>query len=359
MMFFRQLFDPISSTYTYLLADRETKDALLIDPVREQIDRDTQLLEELGFKLHYVLETHVHADHVTSAGQLRQRLGAKTVWSKHSGVECADLLVEQGDQIRVGRVVLEVRETPGHTNGCLTYVTGDRRMAFTGDALLIRGSGRTDFQQGDSHRLFHSVREQIFSLPHETIIYPAHDYHGRTASTVGEEKAFNPRLGMAKSEVEFAEMMKNLHLPYPKKIDEALPLNLRCGFGDQSAEPTPTTFWIMTRNTSGAPEVSAEWVRAEVSAGRISIVDVRDPHELGGDLPPIAVATNVPLGSLGTAAAKWDREKPLVVVCRTGARSAKAALELERLGFTRVASMAGGMAAWHEQKNKAGPECGA
>lgn len=237
-MLFRQLFDPDTSTYTYLLADRDTKEAVLIDPVREQADRDAALIEELGLTLLYTLETHVHADHVTGGGLLRQRLGSRTVVSRHGGAECADVQVDDGDVIRFGRHALEVRATPGHTDGCVTYVTSDHKMAFTGDALLIRGSGRTDFQQGDARKLYQSVHEQIFSLPDDTLLYPGHDYKGRTVSTVGEEKALNVRFA-GKSEEDFVAIMRALDLPKPRYIDEAVPANLRCGLDDAAMSETP------------------------------------------------------------------------------------------------------------------------
>jgi glyoxylase-like metal-dependent hydrolase (beta-lactamase superfamily II) len=194
-MLFQQLFDAESSTYTYLLADPHSREAVLIDPVLDQVERDVALLFELGLTLRYTLETHVHADHVTSGGVLRRRLGSQTVVSANGGAACADVLVRHGDVIRFGAKALEVRETPGHTNGDITYVTADRAMAFTGDALLIRGCGRTDFQQGDARTLYASVREQIFTLPDTTLVYPGHDYKGRTVSTVGDERLHNPRLG--------------------------------------------------------------------------------------------------------------------------------------------------------------------
>lgn len=228
-MFFRQLFEPTSSTYTYLLADLDAKEAVLIDPVKETVERDVALLSELGLKLRYVLETHVHADHVTGAGELRKRTGAQTVVSKHGGAPCADVLVDEGDSIRFGRFALEVRATPGHTDGCVSYVTDDHQRVFTGDALLIRGCGRTDFQQGDSRKLFASVHGRIFTLPESCAIYPGHDYQGRTASSVSEEKRFNPRLGGGKTEAEFVEIMQNLKLAPPKQIAVAVPANQRCG----------------------------------------------------------------------------------------------------------------------------------
>jgi sulfur dioxygenase len=228
-MLLRQLFDAETCTYTYLLADEETREAVLIDPVLEQLDRDLELVGELGLELVNVLETHVHADHVTGASLLRARTGARTVVSRDGGAPCADVLVGDGDVIRFGKHSLEVRATPGHTDGCVTYVTADQTMAFTGDALLIRGCGRTDFQQGDPRTLYRSVHGKILTLPDACAIYPAHDYKGRTRSTVGEEKALNPRLGGGKTKDEFVAIMEGLDLAYPKKIDVALPANVRCG----------------------------------------------------------------------------------------------------------------------------------
>jgi sulfur dioxygenase len=228
-MFFRQLFEAQSSTYTYLLADLDAKEAVLIDPVKETVERDLSIVNELGLTLTHVLETHVHADHVTGAGELRARTGAKSVVSKAGGAPCADVLVTDGDQIRFGRFSLEVRATPGHTDGCVSYVTDDQTRVFTGDALLIRGCGRTDFQQGDARKLYASVHDKLFSLPDACAIYPGHDYQGRTASTVFEEKAFNPRLGGGKTEGDFVEIMANLKLAPPKQIAVAVPANQRCG----------------------------------------------------------------------------------------------------------------------------------
>lgn len=239
---FRQLFEKDSSTYTYLLADvsHPQKPALLIDPVDKTVDRDLSLIYELGLNLVYAMNTHVHADHVTGTGLLKSKFpGVKSVISKASNAT-ADLLVESGDKIFVGDLFLEVRPTPGHTAGCVTYVTGDGpdqpqpRVAFTGDALLIRGCGRTDFQGGSSAELYKSVHSQIFSLPEETLVYPAHDYKGFMVSTVGEEKKYNPRL--TKDEETFKSIMENLKLAYPKMIDVAVPANMICGLQD----PCPT-----------------------------------------------------------------------------------------------------------------------
>ena len=226
---FRQLFDRETCTYTYLLADPESRDALLIDPVKELVDRDLQILTELGLKLSWCAETHVHADHITGAGLLRERTGCTTAMSRHAGAECADRLLEDGDILRVGSIALEVRETPGHTNTCVTYVLSDQSMAFTGDTIFIRGCGRTDFQKGSSATLYHSVHNHIFTLPEHCRLYPGHDYKGRTVTTVGEEMAHNPRLGGGKTLAEFEAIMDSLNLSLPQRIEEAVPANLSCG----------------------------------------------------------------------------------------------------------------------------------
>ena len=235
-MIFRQLFDPETSTYTYLLADESSRKAVLIDSVLGQIDRDVTLLSELELELCYALDTHVHADHVTASGRLRETLGCKVGVSEVSGVANADLHLRDGEIIRFGEKELEVVSTPGHTNGCLTYVCRAAGMAFTGDVLLIRGCGRTDFQQGDAAVLFASVRDRLFSLPDDTRIYPGHDYHGRMMSTVGEEKRFNLRIALDRSVDQFVEIMTGLNLAYPKQMDIAVPANLESGLGVSEAD---------------------------------------------------------------------------------------------------------------------------
>lgn len=344
-MIFRQLFDPASSTYTYLLADPVSREALIIDPVREQVERDIALIEELALTLRYALETHVHADHVTGAGLLRRRLGCRTAVSA-AGPACADVPLVDGDSIRVGSLTLEARATPGHTDTCMTYVSADRTLAFTGDALLIRGCGRTDFQQGDPRRLYRSVHDRILSLPDETLLYPGHDYRGRTVTTVAEEKAHNPRLGAGRREDEFVEIMNHLGLAPPKKMDVAVPANLECGIvADDGATlgPAPTESWApVLRTATGVPEVPARWL-AEHADG-VRVVDVRETAELTEGV--IAGAEHVPLASLLATAGGWERGAALVLVCRSGGRSGRAAIDLERAGFRRVASLAGGMAGW-------------
>ncbi|MBS2019437.1 MAG: MBL fold metallo-hydrolase [Deltaproteobacteria bacterium] len=226
-MIFRQLFDKESSTYTYLLGDPSSGEAALIDPVLEQLERDLKVVAELGLKLTVVLDTHVHADHVTAAGALRARTGARTHFSATGGPECADVLLADGDEIGLGATRIQALATPGHTNTCMSYVWGGR--VFTGDALLVRGCGRTDFQEGDAARLWRSVHEKLFTLPDDTAVYPAHDYRGHTSSSIAEEKRHNPRLGGAATEASFVELMSNLDLPPPAKIHEAVPANRACG----------------------------------------------------------------------------------------------------------------------------------
>jgi glyoxylase-like metal-dependent hydrolase (beta-lactamase superfamily II) len=224
---FRQLFDRESSTFTYLVGDETTADAALVDPVDEHFERDLALVRELGLRLVAVLETHVHADHVTAAGKLRERTGAKTYVSARGGAPCADVLVADGHRVSVGSLAIRVLETPGHTNGCVSYHVADR--VFTGDALLVRGCGRTDFQEGDAATLYRSVREKLFTLPDATLVYPAHDYRGFTSSTIGEEKKHNPRLGGSVTLEAFVATMKALDLPPPAKIHEAVSRNRACG----------------------------------------------------------------------------------------------------------------------------------
>ncbi len=348
-MLTRQLFDPETSTYTYLLADEATREAVLIDPVLEQVERDLQVLRELDLRLVWALDTHVHADHVTGLGTLRERTGCKTVLSERAGAGCPDRLVKQGDRVAFGRHALEVRETPGHTSGCVTYVTDDHRMAFTGDALLIRGCGRTDFQQGDARALYRSVHGQVFTLPDDTLVYPGHDYKGRTVSTVGEEKRWNPRLGGGRPVEEFAGIMAGLDLAYPKKIDVALPRNLHCGVPvglPASADAPEAPRWApIEASAAGVPEVTCEWLAANAHAGRL--VDVREPGEFDGELGHVPGAELVPLGAIEGVAERWDRASPLLLICRSGGRSGKAALALAARGFGKVASLRGGMLAWN------------
>lgn len=231
---FRPLLDYRTFTYTYLLADSASREAVIIDPVYEQAERDVKLVHELGLKLLYGINTHMHADHVTGTGMIKRQIPTcKSVISKHTEAK-ADVYVDNGELIKFGKFSLECRTTPGHTDSCISYVWHEKGMVFSGDTLLIRKCGRTDFQQGDPAKLYRMVHERIFCLPDHFLVYPGHDYSGQMVSTVGEEKRLNIRL--TKSEAEFVDIMNNLNLPYPKFIDEALPGNLVDGEIEKKTE---------------------------------------------------------------------------------------------------------------------------
>jgi sulfur dioxygenase len=322
-MIFRQLFDPESSTYTYLLGDPATGQAVLIDPVLEQLERDLSLVRELELRLTHVMETHVHADHITAAGLLRERTDC-TVVASERGASCANLHVRHGDEVRVGALVTRVLATPGHTDDGVSYWLGDR--VFTGDALLIRGTGRTDFQNGSAGQLHESITRVLFALPDDTLVYPAHDYQGRTVTTIGEEKRHNPRLA-GRSREEFIHLMENLHLPAPRKLDVAVPANRSCG-RLEALDLLPEHL-----DTLG-PEVRR--------------IDVREPEEFEGPLGHLPRAELVPLPSLEAASDSWPREAPLLLICRSGRRSVTAAQLLARRGFGRLYNLKGGMLAVRE-----------
>lgn len=351
MLVFRQLFDPQSSTYTYLLGDRASGAAVLIDPVFEQVRRDTALLGELGLKLIATLETHVHADHVTGAWLLKRRTGSRIMLAAASGAEGADRTLGQDDVVAFGGRRLLVRATPGHTNSCLTYVLDDHSMAFTGDCLLIRGSGRTDFQEGDAAAMYRSIHEQIFTLPDDCLLYPAHDYRGLTVTSVAEERRFNPRIGGEIGIGDFTGYMKNLRLAHPKMIDVAVPANLRCGQpeGEDSAtDPLAEPGWAPLRYSfAGVWEIDPHGL--EEHAGQVQILDVREPEEFTGPLGHIMDAVLIPLGELAERAGELARDKPVVAVCRAGGRSAQATTILTQAGFKEVANLTGGMLRWRAE----------
>ncbi|HWI36623.1 MAG TPA: MBL fold metallo-hydrolase [Burkholderiales bacterium] len=344
-MIFRQLFDPQSSTYTYLLAD--SREAVLIDPVFEQARRDAALIQELGLKLKYSLETHVHADHITGASVLKQKLGSRIAISAASGADGADLYVQPGEKIPFGRRSLEARATTGHTSGCMTYVLDDHSMAFTGDTLFIRGCGRTDFQQGDARSLYRSVRSQIFSLPDDCLIYPGHDYRGLTVTSVGEEKLYNPRLAESIGENDFVGYMTNLGLAHPKQMEIAVPANLKCGRPEKTSTLDPD--WApLTYTFGGIWEVQPHWLEEHLRD--VQVVDVREPDEFNGPLGHVPSARLVPLGTLGQRMGELDKQTPIVAVCRSGARSAQATVILGKAGFDKVANLSGGMLRWRAQR---------
>ena len=226
-MVFRQFFEPLSSTYTYLLGCEETGQAILIDPVIASMDRDLTEIQRLGLSLACTIDTHVHADHITAALELKKKVGSKIAMPSAERIPCADVQLEEGKPFQTGSILLNPLHTPGHTAGHFAYILHDK--VFTGDALLIEGCGRTDFQQGDSDALYRSVRDKLFSLPDDTLVYPAHDYKDRHVSTIAQEKKRNPRLGQDRTLEEFRQIMANLNLPYPKFIDYAVPGNKQCG----------------------------------------------------------------------------------------------------------------------------------
>ncbi len=226
-MIFRQMFEPVSSTYSYLLAIRRGGEALIIDPVLEKVDRYLQLMRDLDLKLVKAVDTHLHADHITGLGALRDRTHCITVMGEQSTVDVVSMRVADGDLLEIQGLALDVIYTPGHTDDSYSFLFGDR--VFTGDTLLIRGTGRTDFQNGDAATLYRSVHEKIFALPDDILVYPGHDYQQRRVSSVGQERARNPRLGGGKTLDEFVAIMGSLNLPRPKKIDVAVPANRECG----------------------------------------------------------------------------------------------------------------------------------
>ena len=345
MLIFRQLFDTQSSTYTYLLGDSPSREAVLIDPVFEQARRDAALLGELDLRLTCTLETHVHADHVTGAWMLKRQFGSRIGVARNGGAEGADRYLAPGDKIEFGERHLQVRATPGHTNGCLTYVLDGESMAFTGDCLLIRGSGRTDFQQGDAHALYRSVHTQILTLPQNCLLYPAHDYRGLTVTSVAEERRFNPRLGGEIGEADFAGYMENMHLPHPKQIDVAVPANLKCGQPkDGDVSLIAPTWAALTYTFAGIWEIQPQAL--EEVADKVQVLDVREPSEYVGALGHIRGAKLIPLGELAGRAGELARERPVVAVCRSGARSAQATVILQQDGFREAANLAGGMLRW-------------
>ncbi len=230
-MLFKQLFEPDSSTYTYLISCPDTGVTVLIDPVLDTVDRDLALLQQLGLKLNYTIDTHVHADHLTGALRLRELSDSRIAYPAMVEAVCVDIGLREGESFRIGNLSLQPLFTPGHTDHHHAYLidNGTQKMLFSGDALLIDACGRTDFQSGDALALYHSIHEKFFTLPEETLVYPCHDYEGRFISTIAQEKSRNPRLGQGKPEEEFVAIMENMDLPYPRKIDFAVPGNQRCG----------------------------------------------------------------------------------------------------------------------------------
>lgn len=342
LMIFRQLFDQKSSTFSYLLADRKSKDAILIDPVLEQVNRDLALINELGLTLKYTIDTHCHADHVTGAWLIKQKVGSKIACAKAIEAKNTDIALAHSDTLCFGEEALEVRTTPGHTNGCITLVSHSHKLAFTGDALLIRGCGRSDFQQGNAAQLFDSITQQIFTLPDNYAIYPAHDYSGRCASSVAEEKQYNARIGGNANKQDFVGYMNNMLLEHPKFIDIALPANLTCG--EVSYLPEQPTWAPVELTYSGVYEVSPLWVAENQT--KVTLLDVREHDEI------IEVSIDgvivIPLGELSEKLNALPINKPIVILCRSGRRSALAVSILNDSDITQAASMRGGIIKWKD-----------
>ncbi|MFM1896526.1 MAG: hypothetical protein RLZZ385_1600 [Pseudomonadota bacterium] len=346
-LLFRQLFDQTSGTYTYLLADPATREAVYIDTVFEQYQRDLSLLQELDLTLLACLETHCHADHVTAGWLLKLATGCQLLASRQAGIDALDRGLAAGDRIAFGGRHLTVIETPGHTDGCISYVLDDQAMVFTGDALLIRGCGRTDFQQGSAHKLFHSIKDRLFALPDDCVVYPAHDYVGRTASTIGEEKRLNPRVGGRANETDFVVFMENMRLPHPKKLDIAVPANQKAGRPADDQLPKQPDWAPVFTTYSGVLEVLPQWVAAHRDS--VLILDVRTPAEIDEEKIFIAGAQRIPLGELRERIAEVPADKPVLTICRSGRRSVLAYNILRDAGRERVAHINGGLLRWRDE----------
>lgn len=341
-MFFRQLFDPASSTLSYLVADDASHEAILIDPVVEQAERDVRLLREHGLMLKYTLETHVHADHVTAAQALKKATGAKTAVCRDCNARGYDVLLDDGDVILFGHEEILTIATPGHTPGSVSYLWRDR--VFTGDTLLIGGCGRTDFQNGSAEALWDSITNKLFKLDEQILVYPGHDYKGRRVSSIGEEKRFNARVA-GKTRDEFLAIMSNLGLPMPARIHEAVPSNLGAG-ADQPEVAKASEKWAALENRVAAQNVSARQLADLLRSPGVHLVDVRTPDEF--ETVRIAGAVNLPLDRLDPAALR-DRigaDAAVYCVCQTGTRSQLAAATLRSAGFTHVVHVDGGTNAW-------------
>ena len=334
-MIFRQLFDRTSSTYTYLLASRHGGEALLIDPVLEQTGRYLKLLEELDLKLVKVIDTHIHADHVSAMGRLRDATRCVTVMGAQSPADVVSMRVADNENLTIEGLALTALHTPGHTSESYSFLMQDR--VFTGDTLLIRGTGRTDFQNGDPYDQYHSIFERLLKLPDQTLVYPGHDYKGDTVSTIAEERAFNPRLNVSSAE-EYAEIMNNLNLPNPKLMDVAVPENLRLGL-----------HWDAQHRV---PSVSVETLLDVWPDLDVQLIDIREDSERIRD-GAIPGAIHLPYGQFENHCAAANgtlsglrRAGPLVFYCAVGERSTLAVEIAREHGLSDLAHMPGGFRAW-------------
>src|SRR6188768_3392863 len=336
-MIFRQMFDSTSGTYSYLLASRRGGEALIIDPVLEKVDRYLQLVDELDLRLVKAVDTHLHADHITGLGALRDRTYCVTVMGEHSKVDVVSMRLQEGDKLTIEGLALDVLYTPGHTDDSYSFVMGDR--VFTGDTLLIRGTGRTDFQNGDPRAQYESIFNKLLRLPDETLVFPAHDYKGDTVSTIGEERRYNPRL-QVRSVDEYIELMANLKLPNPKMMDVAVPANMHVGLHQEELA------------RQGLALSARDAIR---SLGRpdILLVDLRETNErikhgtLEGALhtPYPGIEDSLkPGGMLREVAAATGRR--VVFFCAFGERSAMAVAAAKNAGLASTAHIEGGIDAW-------------
>jgi sulfur dioxygenase len=338
-MIFRQLFDSVSGTYTYLLASRRGGEALIIDPVIEKVDRYLQLVRELELRLVKAVDTHLHADHVTGLGALRDRTHCITVMGEQTKADVVSMRVSEGDKVAIEGVALDVLFTPGHTDDSYSFLMGDR--VFTGDTLLIRGTGRTDFQNGSARAQYESIFGKLLRLPEETLVFPAHDYKGDTVSTIGEEKRFNPRL-QVKSIDEYVEVMANLKLPNPKMMDVAVPANMQVGLHQ---EEVAKRGWALS-----ATQAMQQFERPDVA-----LIDLRESRErekhgvIPGSrhLPYPDLAANLRWGGAIRQLAV-EEGKRLLFYCAFGERSAMAVQAAQDAGLITACHLAGGMDAWQK-----------
>ncbi|RWL79978.1 MAG: MBL fold metallo-hydrolase [Mesorhizobium sp.] len=338
-MIFRQLFDSVSGTYSYLLASRRGGEALIIDPVLEKVDRYLQLVNELDLRLVKAVDTHLHADHITGLGALRDRTHCVTVMGEQTKADVVSMRLADGDKLAIEGLALDVVYTPGHTDDSYSFVLPDR--VFTGDTLLIRGTGRTDFQNGDPRQQYESIFGRLLKLPDETMIFPAHDYKGETVSTIGEEKAFNPRL-QVKSVDEYVNIMNNLKLANPKMMDVAVPANMRVGLHQDD---------IASRGWA----VSAEQALALVGRPDVALIDLREQSErerhgvIPGaiHLPYARLQENIMSGGMLHELAK-STAKQLLFYCAFGERSAMAVQAAQDVGISSARHIQGGIDAWRK-----------
>lgn len=338
-MIFRQLFDSVSGTYSYLLASRKGGEALIIDPVLEKVDRYLQLVRELDLKLVKAVDTHIHADHVTGLGALRDRTHCITVMGEHARVDVVSMRVSEGDTLGIEGIALDVLYTPGHTDDSYSFLLKDR--VFTGDTLLIRGTGRTDFQNGSARAQYDSLFNKLLKLPEETLVYPAHDYKGDTVSTIGEEKRFNPRL-QVKSIDEYVDVMSRLNLPNPKMMDVAVPANMRQGLAQ---DEIARRGWALT----------AQEAMARMGEASLAFVDLREPREREkhGVIP---ASLSAPYADLSTAIRPGgvlhelakSGGKQLLFYCAYGERSAMAVQAAQDVGIASARHIHGGLDSWRQ-----------